>query len=190
MTALLDFCSHSALEHLIEFDLTLARGLNYYTGAIIEVKAKDVEIGSICGGGRYDDLTGIFGLKDVSGVGISFGADRIYDVMDQLDLFPPSANFSSAILFANFGPLESMYCIEIVRKLQKEGIAAEIYPESVKLKKQLAYANSRNIPFTALAGEDEIKQSCVTLRNMSTSEQSTVKIDELIQLLKMQSGRG
>ena len=164
----------------IELDLTLARGLNYYTGAIIEVKAKDVEIGSICGGGRYDDLTGIFGLKDVSGVGVSFGADRIYDVLTQLDNFPTEETKSTQILFVNFGSTEEKYCLPIIKELRKNGIKAEIYPDSAKMKKQMTYANNKNIAFVALVGENEMKEQKITLKNMKIGEQSLLTIDELL----------
>lgn len=164
----------------VELDLTLARGLNYYTGAIIEVKAKDVEIGSICGGGRYDDLAGIFGLKDVSGVGVSFGADRIYDVLTQLDNFPKSEINLTKILFVNFGQEEEKYCLPILKKLREQGVKAEIYPDSAKMKKQMSYANSKKIPFVALVGENEMKEQKVTLKNMLTGEQNLLSVQELI----------
>jgi histidyl-tRNA synthetase len=163
----------------IDVDISLARGLHYYTGTIIEVKAADVEIGSICGGGRYDDLTGIFGLKNISGVGISFGADRIYDVMAQLNLFPDDTAVSSSILFANFGEKESLYCFGLLTKLHEEGISAELYPDAVKLNKQLSYANARHIPYVVLAGENEIKDGVLTVKDMVTGEQHAVKPSEL-----------
>lgn len=168
----------------IELDLTLARGLSYYTGAIIEVKANDVQIGSICGGGRYDDLTGIFGLKDVSGVGISFGADRIYDVMNQLELFPTEVTDVSKVLFINFGEKEQMYCLKALQNLRNENIKAEIYPDSTKLKKQMNYANARQIPFVVLAGDEEIESNNFTLKNMETGEQEKLSLNEIIEKLK------
>lgn len=163
----------------LEFDVTLARGLNYYTGAIFEVKALDTPMGSICGGGRYDDLTGIFGLKGVSGVGISFGADRIYDVMNELNLFPSNAIESTKVLFANFGTAEEQYCMKILKELRCEGIKAEIYPEASKMKKQFKYADDKAIPFVAVIGESEMAENKVSLKNMKTSEQQTLSIQEL-----------
>ncbi len=163
----------------IEPDLTLARGLDYYTGAIIEVKALDVEIGSICGGGRYDDLTGIFGMEDVSGVGISFGADRIYDVMEQLSLFPPDVSGGVKLMFINFGTVEADYCMKILRRLHEYRISAEIYPDPVKLKKQMAYANKKDVEYVALAGEEEIKEGMITLKDMKNGEQNRFPADEL-----------
>ncbi len=171
------------VETEVELDLTLARGLNYYTGAIIEVKAKDVEIGSICGGGRYDDLAGIFGLKDVSGVGVSFGADRIYDVLTQLDIFPKSEANSTQVLFVNFGQDEEAFCLPILKKLREQGVKAEIYPSSAKMRKQMTYANSKIIPFVAIVGQDELKKQKVTLKNMRTGEQSLLFVKELINSL-------
>lgn len=168
----------------IELDLTLARGLNYYTGTIIEVKAKEVQIGSICGGGRYDDLTGIFGMPDVSGVGISFGADRIYDVMSQLKLFPEAVVTSTQLMFANFGDVESKYCLKLLQILRKQGVTAELFPDSVKLKKQLDYANARSVALVALVGENEIKEGKITLKNMLTGEQKAVNQEELVKILK------
>lgn len=173
---------HVATE--IKLDLTLARGLSYYTGAIFEVKALDVEIGSITGGGRYDDLTGIFGLKNMSGVGISFGADRIFDVMNHLDLFPKDANTTTQILFVNFGSREELYCLPIVKALRANGINAEIYPEASKMKKQMTYADKKGIPFVALVGENEMLSGVVSLKNMSSGEQENFTTDELIQKLK------
>ncbi|OFY54233.1 MAG: histidine--tRNA ligase, partial [Bacteroidetes bacterium RBG_13_46_8] len=171
-------------ENPVEFDLALARGLNYYTGAIFEVKAVDMEIGSICGGGRYDDLTGIFGLPGISGVGVSFGADRIYDVMNQLNLFPSETAVSSYLLIANFGEKEAAFCLSLLAKLRAEGIRAELYPDAVKLGKQIAYANSRQIPFVALVGENEIRDGIVTVKRLSTGEQLTFSADALIEFLK------
>lgn len=164
-------------------DLTLARGLNYYTGAIFEVKAKDARIGSICGGGRYDDLTGIFGLPNVSGVGISFGADRIYDVMNELNLFPESAQIGTQLMFVNFGEDEAKYCIKAVTQIRKAGISAELYPDATKMKKQMNYANSKSIPWVALVGESEMSENLITLKNMESGEQKKVKIEDLITLI-------
>ncbi len=168
----------------IELDLTLARGLNYYTGAIFEVKANDVSIGSICGGGRYDNLTGIFGLKDVSGVGISFGADRIYDVMNQLDLYPQEAVESTKVLIVNFGEKEQSYCLSVIQELRESGISAELFPEPAKLKKQMTYANNKNIPWVIMAGEDEINNNTLTLKEMSSGNQFKLSSKEIIQKLK------
>ncbi len=168
----------------VELDLTLARGLNYYTGAIFEVKALDVQIGSITGGGRYDDLTGIFGLKDVSGVGISFGADRIYDVMNALDLYPKESIVSTQLLFINFGEKEALYSLKALQKVRAAGIKAELYPDAAKMKKQMTYANKKEIAYVALAGENEMNEEKVTLKNMVTGDQSLVSIDEVIEILK------
>ncbi|MBN2774347.1 MAG: histidine--tRNA ligase [Prolixibacteraceae bacterium] len=166
-----------------ELDLTLARGLNYYTGAIIEVKATEIQIGSICGGGRYDDLTGIFGLPGVSGVGVSFGAERIYDVLVQKDGFPENALETTKLLFINFGEKEELFCLKMLSEIRKTGISAEIYPDQAKIKKQMNYANKKEIPFVALAGESEIQQNKVTLKNMGTGEQVLVDVKELIKIL-------
>jgi len=163
----------------IELDLSLARGLNYYTGAIFEVKAMDYAIGSICGGGRYDDLTGIFGLPNTSGVGISFGADRIYDVMVGLDLFPEEVNFSTKVLFVNLGEDEKLASMRVMRSLRDAGIAAEIYPESAKMKKQMEYANRRMIPYVVIIGGNELQEQKATVKNMRTGEQSSVAFDEV-----------
>jgi histidyl-tRNA synthetase len=173
------------VDDLIELDLTLARGLNYYTGAIFEVKALDVHIGSVCGGGRYDDLTGIFGMPDVSGVGISFGADRIYDVMNQLKLFPAAARTLLKLLFVNFGNKEVDYILPFLAKVRAAGIFAEIYPDAAKMKKQMNYANSNNVPYVAIVGENEIKNNVISLKNMQTGEQKDVNTQELIDLLKI-----
>ncbi len=167
----------------IQLDLTLARGLNYYTGAIFEVVSDEVQIGSICGGGRYDDLTGVFGLKDVSGVGISFGADRIYDVSENLNRFPEDVKTNVKLMFANFGEKEEKYCLHVLKNLRDSGISAEIYPESSKMKKQMKYANSNNIPFVAIAGENEMKENKFTLKNMQTGDQQLVTEEEMIILL-------
>ena len=167
----------------VELDLSLARGLNYYTGAIFEVKANDVEIGSICGGGRYDNLTGIFGLKDVSGVGVSFGADRIYDVMTQLELFPKQTDEYCTALLVNFGQNEERACIEIAGKLRKEGISCIVFPEKSKLDKQFKFANSHNIPFVIIIGESEVANGTATIKNMSTGEQTTVSQNEIVNFI-------
>ena len=163
----------------VELDLSLARGLNYYTGAIFEVKANDMEIGSICGGGRYDDLTGIFGLKNVSGVGVSFGADRIYDVMQHLNLFPDSLLVSSQVMFANFGDKEAAFCLPIMQRLRSVGISAELYPDAAKMKKQFDYANKKNIQYVVIVGEAEMQKGEVSIKNMATGNQETVKVSEV-----------
>ena len=162
----------------VELDLTLARGLNYYTGAIFEVKALDVQIGSISGGGRYDNLTGVFGMEGVSGVGISFGADRIYDVLNQLDLYPKDASAGTQVLFVNFGEAETAYVLPILAKVRAAGISAEIYPDSAKMKKQMSYANAKAVPFVAIVGENEMQEGKVTLKNMATGEQALITPDE------------
>lgn len=168
----------------IKLNLTLARGLSYYTGAIFEVKALDVEIGSITGGGRYDDLTGIFGMKNMSGVGISFGADRIFDVMNQLDLFPKDTTATTQILFVNFGEQEESYCLPLLKRLRDNGINAEIYPEAAKMKKQMGYADKKGIPFVALVGENEMQNNTVTLKEMQSGQQESVSIEILIEKLR------
>ena len=168
----------------VELDLTLARGLNYYTGAIFEVKALDVQIGSISGGGRYDNLTGVFGMDGMSGVGISFGADRIYDVLNQLDLYPKEAVNGTLLLFVNFGEAEAAYVLPVLMQAREAGIRAEIYPDSAKMKKQMGYANSKNIPFVALVGETEMNEGKVTLKNMTTGEQTLVTPEELIAAIR------
>ena len=164
----------------VELALTLARGLNYYTGAIFEVKALDVQIGSISGGGRYDNLTGVFGMSGMSGVGISFGADRIYDVLNQLDLYPKEAVNATQLLFVNFGDKEAAYCLPVLSAARDAGIRAEIYPDSAKMKKQMSYANDKNIPFVAIVGENEMNEGKLTLKNMTTGEQSLVTPEELL----------
>ncbi len=181
--AILNYFETLSLNTELELDLTLARGLNYYTGAIFEVQSKDVAIGSLCGGGRYDDLTGIFGLKDVSGVGISFGADRIYDVMEQLDVFPKEIVASTRVMFVNFGEKEEKYCLPLLQKLRENGINSEIYPESVKMKKQMTYANNKNIPFVILVGENEMEKGVLNVKNMQSGDQSEMKFEELLQKL-------
>ena len=168
----------------VELDLTLARGLNYYTGAIFEVKALDVQIGSISGGGRYDNLTGVFGMSGMSGVGISFGADRIYDVLNQLDLYPKEAVNATQLLFVNFGDKEAAYCLPVLSAARDAGIRAEIYPDSAKMKKQMSYANDKNIPFVAIVGENEMNEGKLTLKNMTTGEQSLVTPEELLVAIK------
>ena len=177
---ILDTLSASGLNNEIQLDLTLARGLNYYTGAIFEVKALDVQIGSITGGGRYDNLTGIFGMPGLSGVGISFGADRIFDVLNQLDLYPKEAVNGTQLLFINFGEKETAYCLPVAAKARQAGIRTEVFPDSVKMKKQMSYANAKQIPFVALAGENEIGEGKLTLKNMITGEQRLVTPEELI----------
>lgn len=168
----------------LELDLTLARGLNYYTGAIFEVKALDVEIGSITGGGRYDDLTGIFGMKGVSGVGISFGADRIFDVMNQLELYPVDVTAATQLLFVNFGENEVAHCLKLAASLRQKGIRTEIYPDAAKMKKQMTYADKKDIRFVAMIGEDEISQGLITLKNMQTGDQSTLEMDEVVKVIQ------
>ncbi len=180
---ILDALKKTNLKNEIELDLTLARGLNYYTGAIFEVKALDVQIGSITGGGRYDNLTGIFGMPGLSGVGISFGADRIYDVLNTLDLYPKSSVTGTQLLFINFGEKEMNYVLPFVAQARKANIRTEIFPDSVKMKKQMAYANAKNIPFVVLAGDSEIEQGKVTLKDMESGEQTLVSFEELISKL-------
>ena len=173
----------TTLNNEIQLDLTLARGLSYYTGAIFEVKALDTPMGSISGGGRYDNLTGIFGMPGLSGVGISFGVDRIYDVLNALDLYPKDSVTTTQLLFINFGERETAYCLPIINKVRARGIRSEIYPDASKMKKQMSYANAKQIPFVALAGESEINEGKVTLKNMETGEQQMVTPDELIERL-------
>ena len=180
---ILDKSAQMGLRCEVQLDLTLARGLNYYTGAIIEVKALDVEIGSITGGGRYDNLTGIFGMPDVSGVGISFGADRIYDVLTQLDQFPESSKQGAQVLFVNFGEKEENYILPMLSKLRQKGVRAEIYPESAKMKRQMTYANNNNISYVALVGENEINEGKITLKNMKSGEQGMLTVEEVIETL-------
>ena len=172
------------IKNEIELDLTLARGLNYYTGAIFEVKALDVQIGSISGGGRYDNLTGVFGMSGVSGVGISFGADRIYDVLNQLDLYPEETVNSTKLMFVNFGDNEVEYVLPVLAEIRAKGVNAEIYPDAAKMKKQMSYANDKNIPFVALAGDNEMNENKFTLKNMITGEQTLVNVEELYQIVK------
>ena len=175
---------NGSLNNELQLDLTLARGLNYYTGAIFEVKALDVQIGSITGGGRYDNLTGIFGMPGLSGVGISFGADRIYDVLNQLELYPKEAVNGTELLFINFGEKETAYCMPIAMAARKAGIRTEVYADAVKMKKHMSYANALSVPFVALAGENEMANGKVTLKNMTTGEQSLVTVEELISIIK------
>lgn len=171
------------LHHEIELDLTLARGLNYYTGAIFEVKALDVEIGSITGGGRYDNLTGIFGKPGLSGVGISFGADRIYDVLHALNLYPKETIGGTQLLFINFGDQETAYCLPLVNEARRQGVCTELFPDAVKMKKQMSYANAHEIPYVALAGENEMKENKITLKDMRSGEQKLLSKDDLIPFL-------
>lgn len=177
---ILNTLSDLQIKNDIELDLTLARGLNYYTGAIFEVKALDVQIGSITGGGRYDNLTGVFGMSGVSGVGISFGADRIFDVLNQLELYPVEAVNGTQLLFINFGEKEAAYSLGALAKVRAKDIRAEIFPDASKMKKQMSYANSKGIPFVALVGENEMAEGKITLKNMESGEQSLVTVDELI----------
>ncbi len=180
----LDYLKPLNIKSKVEIDQSLARGLNYYTGAIIEVKANGVNIGSICGGGRYDNLTGIFGLPDVSGVGVSFGADRIYDVMKEQNLFPKEVETSTEAMFVNFGEKEGAHALEVLVSLQQNGIRAELYPDAGKMKKQMKYANQRAIPFVVLIGEQELETKRYTLKNMITGEQEKMSVDELVEKIK------
>ena len=180
---ILDILKTSGLKNEIQLDLTLARGLNYYTGAIFEVKALDVQIGSITGGGRYDNLTGIFGMPGLSGVGISFGADRIYDVLNALDLYPKESVQGTQLLFINFGEKETAYCMPIIAAARQAGIRAEMYPDNAKMKKQMSYANAKSIGFVALAGESEIEADKITLKDMATGNQQLVTAEEMISLI-------
>ncbi len=185
ITEVLDYLKAAPLSKAkLELDVTLARGLNYYTGAIFEVVAGGVKMGSICGGGRYDDLTGIFGLKGMSGVGISFGADRIYDVMEELSLFPPSVSNSTKMLLVNFGEKECKELLPLLVELRKAGIAAELYPDAAKLGKQFKYADQKKIKWVIIAGEEERKKGMVQLKNMTNGEQEEVNPDELKEKLK------
>ena len=180
---ILDMLKTSGLKNEIQLDLTLARGLNYYTGAIFEVKALDVPMGSILGGGRYDNLTGIFGMPGISGVGISFGIDRIFDVLNALEAYPKDAVNGTRLLFINFGEKETAYCLPAVAKAREAGIRTEIFPDAAKMKKQMSYANAKLIPFVACAGENEINEGKYTLKNMSTGEQQLVTAEELINIV-------
>lgn len=183
MTTVLDYLAELEVKNEVELDLTLARGLNYYTGTIFEVKALDVAIGSITGGGRYDDLTGIFGMPDVSGVGISFGADRIYDVLNELDLYPEHTEDAVQVFFVNFGSDEEKHCLPLVSKLRKNNINTELYPASAKMKKQMKYANDKNIPFVVMIGGNEMEKNLLSVKNMETGEQSDMSLEELIDLV-------
>ena len=178
---ILERISHTPIRAELELDLTLARGLNYYTGAIFEVKALDVQIGSITGGGRYDNLTGVFGMEGVSGVGFSFGADRIFDVLNQLDLYPEGSLKTTQLLFVNFGQKEEIHLLPLIAKVRKAGIRTELYPESTKMKKQMGYADAKKIPFVAIVGENEMAENKINLKNMLTGEQNLVTIEELIE---------
>ena len=181
---ILNTLSKLNLNNEVELDLTLARGLNYYTGAIFEVKALDVEIGSITGGGRYDNLTGIFGMPDISGVGISFGADRIFDVLNQLNLYPKEAVTTTKVMFTNFGEAELAYSLPIIAKVRTAGISAEVFPSSVKMKKQMNYANDKNVAYVAIVGENEMNEGKITLKDMTTGEQSMITTEELIERIR------
>ena len=185
MEYILSILSNFKLHNEVELDLTLARGLNYYTGAIFEVKALDVEIGSITGGGRYDDLTGVFGLKGMSGVGISFGADRIFDVLNQLELYPKEALQSTELMFVNFGEVESLHCLKLLTEIRAAGIRAEIYPDQAKMKRQMTYADNNNIAYVAMVGQNEIEEGKISLRNMSSGEQELLGLAEVIAAIKI-----
>ncbi len=178
---ILDCVSNTPIRADLELDLTLARGLNYYTGAIFEVKALDVQIGSITGGGRYDNLTGVFGMEGVSGVGFSFGADRIFDVLNQLDLYPEDSLKTTQLLFVNFGQKEMVYLLPLIAKAREAGIRTELYPEPAKMKKQMGYADAKKIPFVAIVGENEMAEGKINLKNMLTGEQSPVTLEELLE---------
>jgi histidyl-tRNA synthetase len=184
MRTIFNFINTLKIDANVEIDLTLARGLNYYTGAIIEIKANDVQMGSISGGGRYDDLTGIFGLKGMSGIGISFGADRIYDVLNELKLFPRDLEQATTVLLVNFGGNEELVSLKLLQKLHEAGISAEIYPEPLKMKKQFGYADNKKIPYTIIIGADEAASGMYQLKNMLTGEQETISGDEIIEKLK------
>jgi histidyl-tRNA synthetase len=183
---ILDRIEHVPLTAALELDLTLARGLSYYTGAIFEVKALDVEIGSITGGGRYDNLTGVFGRDGLSGVGISFGADRIFDVLNQLDLYPVDSQKITRLMFVNFGEKEALYLLPLINQLRQAGVRTEIYPDSCKMKKQMSYADSKKIPFVAVVGENEMAEDVIQLKDMTTGKQQKVTRDGLINLFGKQ----
>jgi histidyl-tRNA synthetase len=184
MEEIFDYVESMSLSTEVELDLTLARGLNYYTGVIIEVKASGVDIGSVCGGGRYDNLTGVFGLAGVSGVGVSFGADRIFDVLSSLNLFPEEILTSAEVMFVNFGKTEVLYSLQIMKDLKKSGISCEIYPDNAKMKKQLGYASQRKIKWVAIAGENEVKTGMITLKNMFSGEQDLISSEKLAEKIK------
>lgn len=183
MNTIFSYLENLNIKNEVELDLTLARGLNYYTGSIFEVKALDAKMGSITGGGRYDDLTGIFGMPDVSGVGISFGADRIYDVLLDLDLFPAQQKDAVQVFFVNFGSIEERYCLPLVSQLRKQGINTEIYPDVAKMKKQMKYANEQQVPFVIMVGEDEMAKNILKVKIMETGEQKEMTLDELIGII-------
>ena len=180
----MNLLEEASLNNVLELDLTLARGLNYYTGCIFEVKALDVEIGSITGGGRYDNLTGIFGLPGLSGVGISFGADRIYDVLTRLDLYPAATQSGARLLFLNFGEQEAAHCLRLAVATRRAGIATEVYPDAVKMKKQMSYANTLQVPFVALVGASEMETQRISLKDMTTGEQTSLTLEEVIEKVK------
>jgi histidyl-tRNA synthetase len=184
MKTVFNFCREIGITEP-ELDITLARGLNYYTGAIFEVKATQVAMGSISGGGRYDDLTGIFGLKDMSGVGISYGAERIYDILNECNLFPNEIGMPVKALFLNFGKIEELYALKALAELRHKGIVSELYPDSTKIGKQMNYANAKQIPFVILAGEEEMKAQCFTLKNMQTGEQTKTTLPEIVSILSV-----
>jgi len=188
LRAIFGYLHAGCVSTAVELDLTLARGLNYYTGAIFEVKANDVQIGSITGGGRYDDLTGIFGLPGISGVGVSFGADRIYDVLDQLELFPKDQTDSTRVMFVNFGTREESFCLPLLDELRKAGIPAEIYPSADKMKKQMNYANKKSVKYVILAGESEIEEGSVTVKEMESGEQTRVEATKLKEYFQKAKG--
>ena len=181
---ILNMLKKCPMKNKMELDLTLARGLSYYTGAIFEVKALDTQIGSISGGGRYDNLTGIFGMPGLSGVGISFGVDRIYDVLNALNLYPKNSLQTSQVLFVNFGKDETAYCMPILSQLRKKGISAELFPDDAKMKKQMNYANEKGIPYVVMAGSGEIQKGKIKLKDMATGKQRMLKADQLIDILK------
>ena len=187
IVTLFKYVKNHNINSVCELDLTLARGLNYYTGAIIEVKSNDIQIGSICGGGRYDDLTGIFGMPGLSGVGISFGADRIYDVMSELNAFPINVKTSTKVLFINFGEEEEKYCLPFVNQLRRADVATELYPEAAKLKKQFSYADAKGIPYVVIAGTDEMNSTKLKLKNMTSGEEMTAMADVVLKTIISQS---
>jgi len=184
LQTMLDLLSKLNIKSEVEIDQSLARGLNYYTGAIIEVKAKDVNIGSVCGGGRYDNLTGVFGLPDVSGVGVSFGADRIYDVLNELNLFSEQVQNSTKVMLVNFGEKEGIYSLSVLQQLQEAGIRAELYPDAAKMKKQMKYADQKSIQFVLLIGEQEMETNILTLKDMGSGEHHKLELKQLIGFLK------